>query len=83
MHLKKTKWPEFRKNSKEEQNLGQTQEKSEENTSRIETPTCDEIDAKENNVRSEEKPSVEEPNSELNREMENEMKVGDIYFSFS
>ena len=80
---KKNSKEEFRKNSKEQQHLGQTQEKSEENTSRIETPTCDEIDAKENNVRSEEKPSVEEPNSELNREMENEMKVGDICFSFS
>ena len=75
---KKNSKEEFRKDSK-----GQTQEKAEENTSRIETPTCDETDAKENNVRSEEKPSVEEPNSELNREMENEMKVGDIDFSFS
>lgn len=60
--------------SKRQQNLGQTQEKNEKNTNRIEKTTCDEIDAKEN-VREEEKPSFEEPNSVLNREMENKMKV--------
>ena len=79
---KKNSKEEFMKNSKEQQHLGQTQEKAEENTSRIETPTCDETDAKENNVRSEEKPSVEEPNSELNREMESEMKVSDIVSTY-